>query len=251
MTSEDAAPTQLDSSLRHLALVRDELRKSNEQLAVFARQVSHDLRNPLTSLSMSLQMLRDQPAVADDEDSVWMVERALNGAERMDALIQELLDYAMIGGGLMMDDVDLDAVMVDVRADLATRLEAVHIDVHPLPAVVGDRKQLRAVLQCLVDNAAKFSAEHPNGGDAHVTVAGHTRPDGHVVEVSDNGPGVPEEDRNRVFDLLARRNKTGGSTVGLATCRRMVWAHGGSIEMAAAPDGGALVRVVLPLAERT
>lgn len=237
---------QLESSLHDLTAARDELRRSNEQLAVFAGQVSHDLRNPLTSLSMSLQMLRDQPGVLDNEDSLWMVDRALSGTERMDGQIQELLDYALVGGGLTMDDVDLNAVMEEVSVDLASRLGGVCLHVGDLPVVRGDRVQLRAVLANLVDNAAKFSARQPA---PRVRVCGLTGSDAHVLEVCDNGPGVPPADRGRVFDPLTRRDKTiEGSGIGLATCRRVVLAHGGTIKMAGSPEGGALVRVTLPSA---
>ncbi|MGZ4469067.1 MAG: sensor histidine kinase [Nocardioidaceae bacterium] len=237
---------QLERSLRRLTVVRDELRRSNEQLAVFAGQVSHDLRNPLTSVSMSLQMLQEQPTVMEDDDTLWMVDRALSGAQRMDGLIEELLDYARLGGGLRTTPVDLAEVLGEVRDDLAARLADADLEVGELPVLCGDRAQLRAVLQNLVDNALKFAAPDRR---ARVTVTAATTPEGWLVEVADNGPGVPKEDRERVFDLLTRRDKSiEGAGIGLATCRRVVWAHGGTIEMDESPDGGALVRIMLPRA---
>jgi signal transduction histidine kinase len=229
--------------------LRDELRRSNEQLAVFAGQVSHDLRNPLTSASMSLEMLREQPTVMEDDDSLWMVERALSGVKRMDALIEELLDYAMVGGGLKMTEVDLVQAMAGVRDGLANGLHGVDLQVGELPVIWGDRGQLVAVLQNLVENAVKFTRSDVV---PRVTVCGQVTDDGWVIEVADNGPGVPEEDRERVFDLLTRVDKTiAGAGIGLATCRRVVWAHGGSIEMDQSPDGGALVRIHLPNRDAT
>jgi signal transduction histidine kinase len=231
------------------AHLRDELRRSNEQLAVFAGQVSHDLRNPLTSASMSLEMLREQQAVMEDDDSLWMVERALSGVKRMDALIEELLDYAMVGGGLKMTEVDLVQAMADVRDNLATGLDGVDLQVGGLPVIWGDRGQLIAVLQNLVENAVKFARSDIV---PRVTVCGKVTGDGWIIEVADNGPGVPERDRERVFDLLTRVDKTiAGAGIGLATCRRVVWAHGGSIEMDASPEGGALVRIHLPNRDAT
>jgi signal transduction histidine kinase len=236
---------ELERSLEQLTAARDDLRRSNEQLTVFAGQVSHDLRNPLTSVSMSLQMLQEQPSVAEDDEAAWMVERAVSGTGRMDGLIEELLRYAMLGGGLKTSEVDLNDVMADVSADLAAALDGVHLQVGALPVVRGDAVQLRAVLQNLVDNAVKFSRPH---GAPRVTVSGTGTGDGWMLEVADSGPGVPAEDRERVFDLLARRDKSvPGAGIGLATCRRVVWAHGGTIEMDAAPSGGALVRIQLPV----
>lgn len=82
-----------------LATLRTPPPEPADQIAIFADRVSHDLRNPLTSMSMSLQLLADQQAVAADEEATWMVARALNGAQQMDSLIENLLDSARDGGG--------------------------------------------------------------------------------------------------------------------------------------------------------
>ncbi len=239
---------QLQASLARLGVAREELHRSNEQLAVFAGQAAHDLRNPLTSVSMSLQLLAEQPSVDGDGDARWMVERALSGTRRMEVLIDELLGYAQVGAELRPARVDLAELLEQVRADLAGTLSGARLVVEGcLPAVRADRTQLGTVLSHLVANAVKFTA--PLRAPL-VTVAARPAGEGWRIEVADNGPGVPEEERERVFEPLVRRDKsTPGAGLGLSTSRRIVRAHGGSIGMAEGPAGGALVWVELPAAE--
>jgi signal transduction histidine kinase len=236
---------QLERSLTRLTVARDELGRSHQQLAEFAGQVSHDLRNPLTSVSMSLQMLSEQRSVMEDDDALWMVDRALSGAQRMDVLIEELLGYAAVGSGLTMVSVDLGKVLRQVLDDLGGKLEHVEVTSEHLPVVQGDESQLRSVLANLVDNAVKFSRDVES---PRVRITGSTSDEGWTIEVADNGPGVPREDREAVFSLLTRRDKSvEGSGIGLAMCRRVIWAHGGTIEMGESAEGGALLRVHLPV----
>jgi signal transduction histidine kinase len=118
------------------------------------------------------------------------------------------------------------------------------VDVGDLPTVVGDPVQLRALLQNLVSNALKFSGRSPG---SRVGVSAGRVGETWRVEVTDNGPGVPEEQRERVFEPFARIDKTiPGTGVGLATCRRIVEAHGGRIGLSGAPEGGTVAWFELP-----
>jgi signal transduction histidine kinase len=235
---------ELEESLVELEAVRDELRRSNEQLAAFAGQAAHDLRNPLTSVTLSLGMLRKHQTVAADADASWMVERALSGTARMSEMIDELLAYGQVGGELRREPVDLAEVVEQVRADLAGELDGARLTADGLPEVRGDRTQLRALLQNLVANAVKFT--RPVAAP-EVLVSGRPVEEGWRVEVSDNGPGVRPEDRERVFEPLVRgTEKVEGIGLGLAICSRVVRAHGGSIGLADAPGGGTAVWFELP-----
>jgi signal transduction histidine kinase len=234
---------QLERSLTTLRATRDELRRSNEQLAHFAGQAAHDLRNPLTSVTMSLEMLQEQRSVLD-EDSRWLVDRALSGAGRMDEMIAELLAYARVGGTLRREKVDLDAVLGEVLADLAGDLDDTDLRVGPLPVVSGDPTQLRAVLQNLVANAVKFTRPlRP----PEISVTARRVADRWRLEVADNGPGVPAAERERVLEPMVRgAAKVDGIGLGLAICARVVRAHGGDIGIDEAPGGGACVWLELP-----
>ncbi|GAA5151564.1 hypothetical protein GCM10023340_30580 [Nocardioides marinquilinus] len=231
-----------------LSLRSRQLAESNQRLQTFAGRVSHDLKTPLTSLSMSLEMVREQlsdgadPAVLEG-----LLERALRGSARMAAMIDDVLAFATLGGGLQTEEVALDDVLDEAVADLDGRLRGVEVERGPLPAVQADAVQLRAVLQNLLDNAAKY--RHPDR-PARVVVSAARSAVGWRVSVADNGPGIPEAERGRVFESRVRldrdADRAGGSGIGLDTARRVVQAHGGAIGISETPGGGATVWFDLP-----
>ncbi|MFC4786567.1 sensor histidine kinase [Nocardioides sp. MAHUQ-72] len=239
---------ELDLRTRELEDLHDELERSNEQLAAFAGQVSHDLRNPLAALSISLRLLdekaRHLEPGPDTEMIARLAGRAIAGADRMQALIDDLLAYARLGGELSRVEVDLARTMAEVREDLGPALEGATLEVGDLPTVEGDAVQLRAVLQNLVANAAKFTCP---GEPAHVAVDSVRTADGWRVRVVDHGLGVPEGDRERVFEPFTRVHpRVPGSGIGLATVRRVVEAHGGRIGLEGTPGGGTTAWFELP-----
>ena len=237
---------ELAASVAELERARDELQRSNSQLTAFAGQVSHDLRNPLTTVRMSLSMLAEESeeGAPDPATSTYLLSRAERGTERMQALIDDLLAYARIGGRIASKPVDLGLVAAAVRDDLAEALRGATLEVGELPVVTGDPVQLRAVLQNLVANAAKFV---PAGEPARIRVASRRVEAGWRIEVVDHGLGIAPEDRERVFEPLTRTHEqVPGSGIGLATVRRVVDAHAGSIGIEETPGGGTTVWVELP-----
>lgn len=231
-----------------LRRITRELGRSNEQLAHFAGQVSHDLRNPLTALAGFLEIAADSPELADAPVAARALERADAAAARMGALVDDLLDFARVGGQPRRGIVDLAALVRDVVDDLDTPIRASRATVvaGDLPSISGDATQLRALLQNLLANAIKFSAA--GGAAPTVEVRAHALTGGWRITVDDDGPGVPVEQRERIFGLLERGDGPGadGMGIGLSTCRRIVEAHGGRIGVDDSPLGGASVWVVLP-----
>ena len=237
---------ELTQVVAELETARNELERSNEVLTAFAGQVAHDLRNPLSAVRMSLELLEDQMVAPDfDADTLaYVATRANSGAERMQQLIDDLLAYARIGGHMARTSVDLSALLTDVRADLAVALEGAELTAGELPVVEGDPVQLRAVLQNLIANSAKFTLP---GQRAQIEVSGHAAGEVWRIEVRDRGLGVPEQDRERVFAPLARAHEdVDGHGIGLATVRRIIDAHRGRIGIAETPGGGATVGIELP-----
>ena len=229
---------QLESALGELQDANVQLESSNERLAAFAGQVSHDLKNPLTALGMSLGLIEEEleDSGALDDELALLLERAANGATRMEAMIGELLEFARIGGSPDLQDVDMAEVTSEALADLDGEVVLATVTVEHLPVVLGDATQLRMVMQNLLGNASKFvvAGEKPD-----ITVSASETVDGWRVEVADRGRGVAEADRERVFEPLARLDKrVPGNGIGLATCRRIVAAHGGTIGLDPRPGGG-------------
>lgn len=242
---------QLEVSVIDLTQAHAELARSNEMLRLFAAQVAHDLRGPITAVDVSLQMLRDDHPGVDapvdrtsgQEPASWLVDRALGSVRRMNELIRDVLAFASVGGSPHVEDLDLAALVTQLRDDLAAELDGVELLAEGLPVVAGDHTQWRVVLQNLISNSVKFN----DRDDAWVRVHAVREPGRWLLEVSDNGPGVPPGDRERIFGLLTQGDPHGdGIGLGLATCWRIVEAHEGHIEMDQAPAGGALVRITVP-----
>ncbi len=231
-----------------LRRITRELGRSNEQLAHFAGQVSHDLRNPLTALAGFLEIAADSPELADAPVAAHALERADAAAARMGALVADLLDFARVGGQPRRGVVDLASLVRDVTDDLDVpiRTSGAVVSVGALPTISGDATQLRALLQNLLANAIKFSAA--SGAAPTIEVRAHALTGGWRLTIDDDGPGVPVEQRERVFGLLERGDgpEVDGLGIGLSTCRRIVEAHGGRIGIEESPLGGASVWVVLP-----
>ncbi len=237
---------ELSSSVVELEHAHTELERSNEQLAAFAGQVSHDLLNPLTAVSMSLRLVLDRldDPSSDGSEIPWLVDRAIGGADRMESLIDDLLAFARLGGQLARVTVDLGDVLEQVLEDLTTALWGARVEVAGLPTVVGDPVQLRAVLQNLLANAAKFTRP---GEKATIEVCSARVANGWRVEVVDHGIGVPADQRTRVFEPLARIDeRIAGSGIGLATVRRVIDAHGGRIGLDETIGGGTTAWFELP-----
>lgn len=231
-----------------LRRITRELGRSNEQLAHFAGQVSHDLRNPLTALVGFLELAADGIETADTAVAADALARADAAAGRMGALVADLLDFARVGGQPRRGVIDLEALLRDVLDDLDAliRTSGATVEVGDLPRISGDATQVRALLQNLVANAVKFSAT--DGRAPTIEVRAHELTGGWRITIDDDGPGVPAAQRERVFGLLERGVADGvdGLGIGLSTCRRIVESHGGRIGIDDAELGGASVWVVLP-----
>ncbi|WP_347756464.1 ATP-binding protein [Agrococcus sp. ProA11] len=225
-----------------------ELVRSNDQLAHFAGQVSHDLRNPLAALFGFLELAATSPELEGAADAGWALGRAEAAAKRMLLLVDDLLSFAQLGASPRREPVDLAAVLAAAVEDLDAAVveTGATIDVGALPTIIGDTTMLRALMQNLLSNAIKFAAAE--GARPHIEVRATPVSAGWRITVDDNGPGIAEDARTRVFGLLERAGRTDldGHGIGLSTCRRIVDAHGGSIGIDDTHLGGASVWALLP-----
>ncbi|GEB44528.1 hypothetical protein MTE01_04730 [Microbacterium testaceum] len=234
-----------------LRRVQRDLLDSNAQLESFAAQVSHDLRNPLTALTGFLELAADSPEMADAPRAARSLARAEAAAGRMTSMVTDLLDFARMGGarpymtrvdvGDTVDAVleDLDGALVDTGAE---------VTVETSTFVRADDTLLRVLLQNLIANAVKFTVAAEKV--PRITVSVETLPDGWRVTVDDNGDAIDPDLRERVFEPMQRGHsgEVPGIGIGLATCRRIVEAHRGTIGLDASPAGGTRAWFVLPTA---
>ncbi|HVF31435.1 MAG TPA: hybrid sensor histidine kinase/response regulator [Acidimicrobiales bacterium] len=218
---------------------------STTDLDGFASVAGHDLAQPLQVAYGYLEMLRDDYADALDETGAAWLDAAVASLERMRGLVQALLGFARAGSGaLRIGPVDLGAVVGAIAVEVGG-LDVRRAGV--LPTVQADEAHLAEVLRRLFDNAVSFS---PDGAVPAVTVTAESNGEGGwVVEVADDGDGVPPGLRDRLFEPFQRGSSATGRGVGLglAVARRLVEAHGGRLWLEPTrPGSGAVFRFSLP-----
>ncbi|AGB38920.1 sensor histidine kinase [Natronococcus occultus] len=227
------------------------LEDSNERLEQFASAASHDLQEPLRMVSSYLELLESRYAGALDEDAAEFIAYAVDGADRMQVMVDDLLQYSRIETrGDPLEPVDLGDVLEDVLTDLQMRIEETdaEITVGELPWVAGDRSQLRQLFQNLLDNAIEYSGDGP----PRVGVDAERHGDEWAVAVRDNGIGVDPEHQERIFEIFDRlhtQDEHEGSGIGLALCQRVARRHGGRIRLESEPGEGSTFIVTLPSTE--
>ncbi|KDE58568.1 histidine kinase [Halostagnicola sp. A56] len=233
---------------RELRRVRAELERSNERLEQFAYTASHDLEEPIRMVTSYLSLLEDRYADDLDEDAEEFIEYAVDGAERMKAMIDALLQYSRVETrGEPLEPVDLDEVLATVRKNLEVQIEESDASIEPeaLPRVLGDRGQLQHVFQNLLSNAIEYSEDEP----PRVTISADREDSMWTVSVRDRGIGIPAEHQESVFEVFERlhaHEEHTGTGIGLALCKRIVERHGGDIWVDSEPGEGATFSLTLP-----
>jgi len=226
------------------------LEQKNRELESFAYSISHDLRAPLRSLEgFSRALVEDYGGVLDEGGRDYL-NRIVNAAVRMDALINDLLAYSRLGrSGVHMESVNMEELLrlslEDLRPAIVEAGAVVRV-AGPLPTVVGDASMLHVLWTNLISNALKF--RRPGVAPA-VTVA--ARPEGNVVtfSVADNGIGIDPKFQDKVFNIFQRLHSDDeypGTGIGLATAHKVVAAHGGRIWFESQPGQGATFFFQLP-----
>lgn len=236
---------QLEQSLADLTRTRDELRRSNDQLALFAGHVSHDLRTPLAAVIVNMEILLGEPVVARDHDLVPLARSALSASMRMAGMIDGFLGQATFGARLRRADADLTRITRAVLEDLGPALRdgGGEVCVGDLPVVCADPTQLYSVMLNLLSNAVKFARP---GVPPRISVRAQTRPDRWCVQIADNGIGIPSQ-RHEVFGMYTRLEESvTGHGIGLPIARRIIEAHGGRIGVSAEREVGTEVWFELP-----
>jgi signal transduction histidine kinase len=229
----------------------EELRRLSALRADFVSLVSHELRTPMAAVIGSARTLQQRWRELTAEQRESFLELIAGETGRLATLISDVLDTSRIDAGTFtfrFSDVDLGELVRDsvAAAGVSSDEVALRADVQePLPVVRGDPQRLRQVLMNLLDNAIKYS---PAGDEVQVRAYAD---DGRVrIDVRDRGPGIAREDQGLIFEKFGRvttGNARPGTGLGLFIARSIAEAHGGTLEVASAPERGAVFTLELPL----
>lgn len=240
----------LASANQELAVANARLEASNLELERFAYVASHDLQEPLRKVSSYCELLRRRYGGRLDEDADDFIGYAVDGAQRLQRLITDLLAYSRVGRDLQPTLVDAGAACADALEDLDGAIvdTGAEVTVEPLPTVWADRTALVQLLRNLISNALKFRGDER----AVVHVSGAVSGVWAELRVADQGIGIDPADVERVFEVFQRlhpRSAYPGTGIGLAICQRIAEQHGGSIHVESSPGEGATFVVRLPAQE--
>ena len=255
MTKQNRLQTQLadkhralDQTQHELEKTVAELKRSNAELEQFAYVASHDLQEPLRMVASYTQLLAKRYKGQLDADADEFIGYAVDGASRMQRLIQDLLAYsrvATLGHGLEPVDckVLFEAVLKNLRLAIDESRAVVTHEI--LPTVMADGRQLAQVFQNLIGNAIKFRGEEP----PHLQVSAKRLTDEWQFSVRDNGIGIDPQYAGRIFVVFQRLHNIAeypGTGMGLAICKKIIERHGGRIWVESQLGKGATFYFTLP-----
>jgi signal transduction histidine kinase len=227
-----------------------ELEERNRELEQFAYIASHDLQEPLRTVAGYLQLIEQRYSHRLDAEGHEFIGFAVDGARRMQELIEALLAYSRVTSReRVLTQVSLDDALDDALRSLERAIteSAAAIQRAPLPVVRGDRIQLGQLFQNLIANAIKFRGEAPPDISIEATIAGGE----HVIAIHDRGIGFDNRHAERIFLLFRRlQRKHPGTGIGLAICKKIVERHGGKIHASSTPGQRTTFQFTLPAGTR-
>jgi two-component system sensor histidine kinase GlrK len=247
-----SGPHDLQYLGQRLNWLRGRLRQLEDEKRKFLQHVSHELKTPLTALREGTALLEEGVVGELNEAQHEIVEILEQNGTQLQKLIEDLLNFHLAEARLAALDLQplaLERMLEEVVNDhkLAMRAKDIEVQLVTVPVMVrGDREKLRVVMDNLVSNAVKYS---PRDGTIRAVL---THEAGHVVlDISDNGPGIADEDKPRVFEAFyqgaaAYQGHVKGSGLGLAIAREYVAAHHGQLEIVDDVSQGAHFRLTLP-----
>ena len=250
LSAARVAHARLEVAHASLEARTEDLQRSNAELEQFAYVASHDLQEPLRKVASFCQLLQRRYAGRLDEKADQYIEHAVDGAKRMQQLINDLLAFSRVGRTAQRrEQVSCAILLAQAWANLGPAVRASHatieVDGH-LPEVLGETSLLTAVFQNLLSNALKFAgAEAPR-----ISVSARRDGEFWLFSFTDNGIGIPAEYAERIFVIFQRLHDKAaypGTGIGLAMCRKIIEYHGGRIWLDTTVTSGARFCFTLPV----
>ena len=231
-------------------------RKAEERRREFVANVSHELRTPLTNIRSYAETIRDAGDELPRELENSFLDIVINESDRMTHIVQDLLTLSRLDSGrseMNMARFDfgaaIDSVLRSIELEARRHGHELTHDYHDLPMIMGDRGRIEQVMLNVLGNAVKYT---PDGG--HIRVTAGTVGERVWMEVADDGIGIPEADRSRIFERFyrvdkARSRESGGTGLGLSIATEIVQRHHGSLTLVDRPGPGTTVRLELPITQ--
>jgi light-regulated signal transduction histidine kinase (bacteriophytochrome) len=232
-----------------------QLEVSNKELNFRIREVeqltyiaSHDLQEPLRTLTSFTRLIREEYQGKLDEAGNTYIEYIANSASRMRLLVKEILDYSLLGQKRTMTVVDCNKVVSEVLFDMSDAIQSsgTSISAQQLPVLHGYETELRVLFQNLVHNAIKFRKRETL---SEIFISAEDQETEWVFSIRDNGIGIQEKDREAVFIMFRRTHSPSeyeGTGIGLAHCKKVVELHGGRIWVESRPNEGSNFIFTIP-----
>lgn len=234
-------------NVTELEQTKNELEQKNKELSQFAYMASHDLREPLRTISGFSKLLQDRYQGKLDDKANTLLSFISEATGRMRNLITDLLDYSSIGQGKEMTAVDCQNLVDVIQQDLQSLINDTNttINVGELPKVQGFQTELRLLFQNLISNGIKFSKP---GIAPEITISAEEG-DGWTFTVQDNGIGIAEEHKDKIFNAFQRlhtRTEYEGTGIGLAHCKKIIDLHKGKLWVTSTPGEGSIFSFRIP-----
>jgi light-regulated signal transduction histidine kinase (bacteriophytochrome) len=235
-----------EESLRDYAR---KLEQSNNSLEQFAYVASHDLQEPLRTITNFVALLDEHQNGEMDKDTRMYMNFIVTAAERMKALIRDLLYYSRVGRNHLPEKVDCKKIVEEVLQDMHTLIEEnnASVEVKNLPVLMESKTEMQQLFQNLISNAIKYRKADVNPA---VNIWSEDPGNGEwLFAVKDNGIGIDKTYKDRIFVIFQRlhnQNKYSGTGIGLATCKKIVELNGGKIWMESEPGNGSTFYFTLP-----
>jgi light-regulated signal transduction histidine kinase (bacteriophytochrome) len=230
---------------------QQELRRANQDLEQFAFSASHDLQEPLRTMTIYSQLLQRRYGSKLDAEAEGLLNRVVDGSHRMSELVSDLLAYLHAASldNVLTDPLDPESVLKEVLSSLNTLIRESHAEVthDELPLVAVNQTHLHQLLQNLVGNALKYRKDKES---PHVHISATSVGQFQQFIVKDNGIGIAPQFHKQVFAVFKRLHpkdgKYSGTGIGLALCQRIVERYGGRIWLESRPDQGTSVYFTVP-----
>lgn len=240
--------TDIKKAEEMLRLKIEELARSNSELEQFAYVASHDLQEPLRMIASYLQLLQRKYRGQLDEKADKYIYFAVDGASRMQSLINDLLEFSRVTTKAgEIEPASSEAILKTVLSDLdlVIKEKGASVSYDPLPEIIADSTQIAQIFQNLISNAIKFRSEEP----PQIHISAKQEKDYWLFSVKDNGIGIDPKYSERIFEVFKRlhkREEYPGTGIGLSICKKIVERHGGRIWVESEPGKGSTFCFTLP-----